>query len=243
MLSFNTVDDYEKAITFLSEGDISACQKLEEQLDFISMRIAYLHKDEIPVDDDMLATLLNPDARIKIAGQVYEIDTKNEKVHLIQQETSTQKEAVIASYGFEDEVLYMSTSNEKATETDYCDAFNEGDESQTQWGTVTYKVRYIRYGIYFKFYASIDCNYTLSNNHLAIEAEQDVYYETKNEDGLYTAGTVKTTSNNSCTWTFYSGGNRLKDWYANEVVFYWASLNGITGTILDDDYVSGSCTY
>ncbi len=79
-LFFNSCEDYERAIAFLNENE-GYIPLFEQELQFTSMRCALSEKqrESIGVEDDLLATLLNPDGFIRIGNFVFKIDIVNEE--------------------------------------------------------------------------------------------------------------------------------------------------------------------
>ncbi len=79
-LFFNSREDYERAIAFLNENE-GYIPLFEQELQFTSMRCALSEKqrESIGVEDDLLATLLNPDGFIRIGNFVFKIDIVNEE--------------------------------------------------------------------------------------------------------------------------------------------------------------------
>ena len=82
-LSFNSCEDYERAIAFLNEKE-GYLSLFEQDLHFSSMRcvLSESQREAIGVEDDILATLLNPDGFIQIDNFVFQIDIVNIKTCL-----------------------------------------------------------------------------------------------------------------------------------------------------------------
>lgn len=85
MLSFATRADYDAAIEYLGPLHSEDFAKWEESLGFNSMRMAHSEDElnEIGIYDPMLATLINPDGMIEIAGNIFVLSTKDETVKVI----------------------------------------------------------------------------------------------------------------------------------------------------------------
>ncbi|MEM8762668.1 MAG: hypothetical protein AAGD88_02575 [Bacteroidota bacterium] len=85
MLSFPTRADYDAAIAELGTMDSDQFELWEAKIGFASMRsiTSTEHRASIGIEDDLLATLLNQDAIIKIGDYIYRVDIPNEEVHVL----------------------------------------------------------------------------------------------------------------------------------------------------------------
>jgi hypothetical protein len=89
MLSFTTREDYDRAIDYLNQLGDNNFEAFEADLSFTSMRSEY-NIDELNkrgINDPFLATILNPNGLIEIAGYTFKIDMLSETVTM---QTSTE---------------------------------------------------------------------------------------------------------------------------------------------------------
>jgi hypothetical protein len=79
-LSFKDVDSYERTVKYLASIGDDEFPNWESRINFNSMRRDFLENNKEKVaDDDLLATLLNPDGFIQIEKFVFKIDLKKEQ--------------------------------------------------------------------------------------------------------------------------------------------------------------------
>ncbi|VAW16131.1 hypothetical protein MNBD_BACTEROID03-1289 [hydrothermal vent metagenome] len=85
MLLFATREDYDAAIEYLGPKSSDAFAEWETELGFKSMRNNFSeeYREKRGIYDDLLATLINPDAMIQIAGNVFKLDVLNETVTMV----------------------------------------------------------------------------------------------------------------------------------------------------------------
>lgn len=85
MLAFPTRDDYESALEYLGPQDVRGFAEWENTLGFISMRgsLEKAQREKLGVVDDLLATLINQDAQIEIAGNVFQLRALEETVSVV----------------------------------------------------------------------------------------------------------------------------------------------------------------
>ncbi len=143
MLVFPTIEDYDKAIVFLAKIEKYGFEKWDEITNFTSQR--KLKESGVKninfVDDNILASLLNKNGEIEIAGKIYKIDYVNRKVYIINNSKTTEQ------YSFDDDVLFSSAKVKG------CPRYSSGVRGLPNY--YGYFVAYKKYGIYFTLIAKI----------------------------------------------------------------------------------------
>ena len=164
MLSFDSSEEYETAVDYLSTLSSEKVIDFTQRLGFVSLEQTYTEQNtpesEREIDDVLFASLLSPDHTVKIGKDVYLVDMEMETVYkLVGGDLSLlpalkEKKAVkgqIELYSTEEDILNPDggnqISNQKAT---YCDAYSTG------WYPLGYcgnyyqaRTRYFKAGIYF----------------------------------------------------------------------------------------------
>ncbi len=234
MLAFRSVSDYEAAISFLNSIDNKDFDRFESQIGFISMRTYYSKSNSyvnIPVDDDLFATLLNPDARIKIGDKVYEIDTKKEQVYVISSDVFNKNQSIgktntkeISTYSFDDDVLDID--NESSLKWGgNCPSFKHYHKSLLYNGyEIESVLHYMKFGIYFKLKAEINKMFTGGGGIITIiNLNTDVTWKNSADEGTIHAGSSISGDGDTknIIYTFYSGMRPLKQWSALSIDCGW----------------------
>lgn len=82
MLHFNSREDYEKTIDYLAELGDENFMNWEKEISFNSMRASFSEKirTKMGIEDDLIATLLNPESQIRIGDNIFKIDMDNESI-------------------------------------------------------------------------------------------------------------------------------------------------------------------
>jgi hypothetical protein len=252
MLVFKSVKDYESAIFFLNGLSEDNYNKFESKIGFKSMRAFYLQSNNyvnMPVEDDLFATLLNPKARIKIGDNIYEIDTKKEQVYVLSSEIykrngsfKSTNTSEIAIYSFDDEVLDMDNGSLKLG--DNCPSFKHYHKSMLYNGQEIESVlHYMKFGIYFKLKAEINKMFIGGGGIItAIALNTDVTWKTNNESKTIQSGSVVNGSGDqkNIIFSFYSGMKPLKEWSALSIDCGWWDFTP-NGQQYFRHWKSGSC--
>ncbi|MBN2891243.1 MAG: hypothetical protein JXL97_05205, partial [Bacteroidales bacterium] len=163
--SFASVDDYEKALTFLAKDEQNDFAEWNKMADFSSMAKAYKNnKAEMPADDDILANFLNAESVVEIQGQIFKLDFKKEIVLVYENYKSFIYNKYSKTYSFDDEVLTLEfceanllaktgevLQNDCGCKGTYCNDYNAGDATINvpSYGWVKYNIKYLKYGIYY----------------------------------------------------------------------------------------------
>ena len=173
-LSFNSCEDYERAIAFLNEKE-GYLSLFEQDLHFSSMRcvLSESQREAIGVEDDILATLLNPDGFIQIDNFVFQIAIVNEKAYV----WDTNNDNEMMTFSIDDNVLDILFKNEEPIKNviSYSNpepyTFPSSPEAKC-------KVVYQRAAVYFSLLSKINKPGVIS------APEVEIYYST--DSGTYT---------------------------------------------------------
>ena len=113
-LFFNSREDYESAIVLLNENERNL-SLFEQGLQFTSMRCALSEKqrESIGVEDDLLATLLNPDGFIRIGNFIFKIDIVNNSAIVWDVNNGNEKRV----FSIDDNVLDILFNKEESYES------------------------------------------------------------------------------------------------------------------------------
>ena len=169
MLYFESRNEYEKAIDYLAQLGDENFENWEKEISFNSMRANFSEKalEKMGVEDDLIATLLNPEGLIRIGDNVFEIDMSNESVSV----TPISDFSNVYDFGFKKKSQEYSTEDDVldiidgvVTEEEYlnrrkrhCRRVKSGPVKwQVPYGVkIKVKVVYQRFGIYKSLQAKI----------------------------------------------------------------------------------------
>ncbi len=162
-LVFNTREDYENAINYLSKKGDEYFPVWEKEIGFTSERKIEQEKENRESEFDALfATLLNPEHLIQIGNYIFKIDMKNENVYVLNKEDYSNDESFSSNntiiYSTHDNVLDLleTHSNSGGGRESFCDPQKEGYYYwNTSGGQVMYKIVYQSAGIYHSLQAKI----------------------------------------------------------------------------------------
>jgi len=212
ILCFNSLEDYENAVSILSENNVNSFNQLTIKNNFVSMKNAFSVKSEkIPIeDDDIITSLLNKKGEIQIADKVFHLNFKNEKVEVISNLLKDKNETI--SYSFDDDVLakvFKTNYSDNYSKGSYCSGSTKTTYMNSSGGRIDCKVKYLKLGIYYKLYAKIS---KANSSAVKIGLTTIYYNKTKyqNKAGCWTYSGNKSGTGNSYTLTAYSGTRRLK---------------------------------
>lgn len=153
-LDFYSIADYENAINLLNQNE-RYLSDFENDLQFNSMRIALTEDDreEIGIEDDILAALLNPEGIIQIGRYIFKIDINDSLV--VAFDESNLKDTL--HFSIDDnaiDILYPATSV-IIQQQRYTNPYKTEKIFRTSDGTVQCKVVYQRAAIYFSLLTKI----------------------------------------------------------------------------------------
>lgn len=173
-LLFNSCNDYERTIALLNENEKNLTL-FEQELQFSSMRsvLSEDQREAIGVEDDILATLFNPDGFIQIGNFVFQIDIVNEKAYVWDTNNvndmmtfSIDENVLDVLFKNEEPIVAKSSNPEPATHT-----FESDPAAKC-------KVVYQRAAVYFSLLSKINKPGVIS------APEVEIYYST--DSGTYT---------------------------------------------------------
>lgn len=155
-LYFNTKQDYESAINLLSSNTTdSLLSSFENALSFSSMRSSMSEstREAIEIEDDILATLINPVGRVRIGDNIFEIDAYNDSV-LVYSADDTKSLMVFST----DDEIFDILEGKKDSGEKGCSAKNKVKNIEVGVSEIDCKVVYQKAGIYFSLQSKISKN-------------------------------------------------------------------------------------
>lgn len=196
-LYFETRNDYMNAIDQLSLGADSAMNSFESALSFSSMRVSKTEeeRESINIEDDLLATLLNNDGRIRIGEHIFQIDASNDTL-LVYSANGVER---VKGFSTDDDVFDILDGIDIEDRHRGCAAKNKIKNVYFNGSYIDFKVVYQKAGIYFSLLSKISKNTFNGPNTLELNCRgfsiSDNYY-VKNKE-------TKANQINSC----YKSGN------------------------------------
>ena len=162
MLYFKTEDDYQNTIDYLAQIGDDNFEKWEKEVSFNSMRAKFDEEalDKMGIEDNLLATLLNPTGIIRIGENVFKLDIPNEMVYSTPASKYTPDfytEKGVKTFSIDDDVLEIIAGSYTGAEKGKCKKNKEDGTwtTPTNFPTVEYKIVYQRAGVYFSLQAKI----------------------------------------------------------------------------------------
>ncbi len=165
ILVFPDLENYELAIEYLSSLDNRFFPFWEDKISFISMRKGF-NEVELAAngfDDEIFASLMNPEGVIQIGEHVFKVNMIEERVDVINANSYTKSTGItnnrnIRSFKTSENVIAILYGNEDTfIEKSSCSSNNTGWEYvNTTDGSVQYRVRYYKAGIYFTLRARME---------------------------------------------------------------------------------------
>jgi hypothetical protein len=194
MLFFKSRDDYEKTINYLAQLGDENFVNWEKEISFNSLRANYKENEleEMGIEDNMLATLLNPKSQIRIGENIFKIDMKNEKVFVIPfsdyskfYDFGTKKNQ--RTFSTEDDVLDIlegkATDDILKRKRRFCRS-NKLDGSWREPNTginIKYKVVYQRSGIFKSLQAKIKREGSTNGIELVLKTSGSNFWRNKRD--------------------------------------------------------------
>ncbi len=109
MLAFKTVEDYEKALDYLTKVENDDFKGWDNKFAFTSMRADCKAKkmdvEEMPITDNVLASVINTNAAIEIQGKIFVLLPKTEQVLVYDNHKNYTSKTKARTYTFDDEVI------------------------------------------------------------------------------------------------------------------------------------------
>ena len=212
-LYFETRNDYMNAIEQLSLGADSAMNSFETSLSFSSMRVSRTEeqREAINIDDDVLATLLNNEGRIRIGEYIFQIDVSNDTLLVY----SVNGASKARGFSTDDDVFDILDGN--IVENNYrgCSAKNKLKNIYFNGSYINCKVVYQKAGIYFSLLSKISKNTFNGQNTLHLWcrgfSSNDNYY-VKNKESKVNKIQSYSKSGNGKSYQYrpYQGIRKLK---------------------------------
>ena len=238
MLVFETVEDYEKALNYLTKIEADDFKGWDSKLTFTSMRkeceSKKMTEEEMPINDNVLASMLNQNAEIQIQGKIFILLPKTEQVIVYDnfknysnktnaREYTFDDEVITEEFGFkEDEEIVEEMQNEsncadcKATDDKgkYCKSKNspstpyKNNIGNNQWTKC--QIQYNKFGIYYKLKGKIWRNW--KSGEIIAKCSSTSTYSHKNGSGTMASGAIVKSWGKTANLVLYSGRFRLKNY-------------------------------
>ncbi len=236
MLAFKTVEDYEKALDYLTKVENDDFKGWDNKFAFTSMRADCKAKkmdvEEMSINDNVLASVLNTNAAIEIQGKIFVLLPKTEQVLVYDNHKNYTSKTKARTYTFDDEVITeeFGSEEEKAelavvVESDcdckgdegkgnYCNAYypstRKWNANCTQGAWAKYRTSYKKYGVYYTLKAHIwkDGYYSGA---LRIELLAEGHWKNGISEGDFNSNKGGTA--HQYTIRPYAKTRRLKDYY------------------------------
>lgn len=208
-LYFQTREDYENAIEVLATSpNDEILPVFEKAVSFNSMRVVMSkeEREEIEIEDDVLATILNSNGVIQIGNYLFQIDVYND-VALVYDLT---KDAKPAKYSTMDD-FFSIIDGKDAKYNNYCDAKNKKNNVEVSGLSINSKVVYQHALVYFSLLTRIEKNKNESYLKMQLQTSNDSYY-CKNGDNYQRHDLSNHLEgpgyNKTYEWRPYHGGKR-----------------------------------
>lgn len=237
MLSFATRADYDAAIEYLGPLNSDEFAKWEESLGFTSMRMTY-SEDELDkrgIYDMMLATLINPDAMIEIAGNIFVLSTKDETVKVINSEQFSGKSSLTnksaQTFSVFDNVLDILEGNDvkmdQTTLRRYCRKSKWSVDTSLSGQTLNGKVYYQNSGFLHTLGAGWKKQSSGGTIQLSIETTNGVrnFWQNKKHTGEIPRW-GRYGNNRDYDYRPYRASRRLKNYYLSMKFFAYDEGSG-----------------
>lgn len=223
-LYFENRADYAFAIEKLSNFEEGSFDLFEKSIGFQSMRSLLNQKEReaINIEDELLATLLNPQGIIQIAENIFEIDALNETVTVYPASETREKKNGSQIFSTNDDVFDRLDGIETLFTKSSCPSYKEKIENWAVWGgNVECKVVYQKAGIYFSLQSKIKKNFWGGSAYIELSCPSGSSY-TQNRRG---ASQLSIPDNSQGGWDRvynyrpYSSMRGLRQYYFS-VTFY-----------------------
>jgi hypothetical protein len=244
-LVFKDRKAYDKTIKHLSEIGDENFQNWEIRYNFISMRKFYEDQtDQMPIHDDLLATMLNPEGFIQIGKIVFNIDPETEAVYAFS-ENIPENIRKIKNRNFDGADIVKFRDSDNVLDFIVNDRINLKAKGAIQGGgnniasTTIEKQKdspdkrfnsknvYQKAGIYFSLQASMTQRLELTGNYMKMSVciTNDSWYKVK---GTSTKVMIKdkitlceTKSARKVNVRSYESSNGLSEFFVHAIYDYW----------------------
>lgn len=164
---FNTIEDYEETV-----GNISETGEIPELLTNISNSLKSGEVEDLDIEDEFLASILNSDGIVQIGEWLFKVNLQNKTVlalnssniELYNELCSNTENDLIYSYSTDDDVLDLIADGEYGASTkksaNWCRKPSAGSHTDQTWPGhayigIEFKIHYTKAGIYYALYSKI----------------------------------------------------------------------------------------
>lgn len=218
MLIFDSKEHYEVVLEELGNLSFSDWDLWEKSIDFKSLRRFYNQSgvlSENPIADPFFATLLNPDLRIQIGENIFEINPEEKTVAVVERGDNINFYKTSQVFNFDDDILSILEGEEVVKGT-RCDTKNVYYNYWVFWDrnnqSVNCQVHYYRAGLYNSLYAEIEKDATSTPISFKMYLLVDATWDDGNNSGTYTAPSPRYGENNAY-WSMFRSSRALRDYY------------------------------
>ena len=200
MLYLTDVEEYEKTIDYLWNLGDENFEEWEENLSFNSMRkmMTEEEREKIGIEDDLFATLLNPDGMIHIGEYIFQVDVTNEIVLMVK-DTEYEGSKLsginvfntktnVRTFSIDDDIFSILEGNNPEKRSRFCKSYSVGPyywyPPNMGGHRIKFKVVYQRGGLYRSLQAKIKKENTWGGSiDISLESVSGNWYEHKKSDG------------------------------------------------------------
>jgi len=191
MLYFETREDYQKTIDYLAQLGDENFANWENEISFKSLRSVYSEANlvKIGIEDNLFATLLNPERLIRIGDNIFKIDMKTETVLMTPSFLYSNKKNFsqngVQKFSIEDDVLDILEGKEPDMIAKRRKRFCKTGKLSGSWrepnsGTnINYKVVYQKSGIYKSLQAKIKRTSSVGGLELVLRTNGNNFWKNK----------------------------------------------------------------
>jgi len=192
MLYFKSRVDYENTIDYLAQLGDENFANWEKEILFNSLRAKFNEEtlEKMGIEDNLLATLLNPKSSIRIGDNIFNLDMKNETVKMTPALTFSNKNDSNTKNGYrkfstEDDVLNIldgvETEDTQKRRRRYCKTSKKGPYywSVPDGVKIKYKVVYQKSGIFKSLQAKIKREGAQKGIHLQLKTVGHNFWRNK----------------------------------------------------------------
>lgn len=157
----------------------------EKSIGFQSKRSVLNQKEReaINIEDELLATLINPQGIIQIGDSIFEIDALNETVSVYQASETRDKKIETQTFSTSDDVFDRLDGIEAVYTKSACPSYKEKIKNWAVWGgNVECKVVYQKAGIYFSLQSKIKKDHWGGSAYISLTCPSGSSY-TQNRSG------------------------------------------------------------
>lgn len=165
VLTFPSVEDYEKAIDYLTQLDNNMLTQWTSLIHFKSIRDSYDNEtlETLGFEDELFSSIINPEGIIAIDKYFYLIS--GGKVYVTLKKDYSGKSSLKSSksvvFDVDEDVISILYGDTIDSNTSKCDANNTGWQYfYLSGGNVKYRLRYYKAGIYFSVRSIMEKNGT-----------------------------------------------------------------------------------